>query len=404
MKKVKNVLLPTLLAVGAAAIATSCGGGASKGGKIGVIMEDDSSGEFLAWKSYLNTVGGDLGYSFEFVKTDSSASEVNAINTFASKGYKGVLLLSDDDVLASTKTADKNDMWVLIPTGNLLPDQYAEISKLSHFVGSVAPYEETDYEAGYNMAKHFVENLERTNFTVFGGAAHWGVSMHYQRLAGMFTYLCEDATTSYDGVKTHGELVGKIAGKGIDPEKFVSEKYDISGYMQGFDFDAAFSTTLTNSMLAGGTAILSVGASDAVTGIAYGIASNVPAIDASTLTVGGVDAITSAYLPFFDMGYTYDCGKYASAMGPGLILLQNAIEGHPIKNAEGLAPQANLNYWVATSKEQMQEILKVDDAEAGFCYNAKVINHYDNTSYAEFAKLCGSTYAEAKAIHDQYGK
>lgn len=399
----KNVLF-AVFALSASAVLAACGGGQSKGGKIGVIMEDDSSGEFLAWKDYLNKVGGDLNYTFEFIKTDSSTAEVNAINTFASKGYKGVLILSDDDIVASTKAADKNQMWSVIPTGNLQDAQYAEISKLTYYAGSVAPFDSTDYQAGYDMAKYFDQTLQRDTFTVFGGAAHWGVSMHYERLAGMLTYLCEDATTTYDGVRSHEELVGKIAGQGIDPEKFSSQKYDITGYMQGFDFDEAFSTTLTNSMIAGGTAILSVGASDAVTGIAYGIASNVPAIDVTQLKVGGVDAITDAYLPFFDMGYTYDCGKYASAMGPGLILLKNALEGHPIKNAEGKAPRANLNYWVATSKEQMSEILTVDKKENGFCYNAKVITHYDNTSYADFEKLCGSTYAEAKRINEQYGK
>ncbi len=401
--KVRRILSTSLLAVGAVAALVGCKGG-SKGGKIGVIMEDDSSGEFLAWKAYLNKVGADLGYSFEFQKTDSSASEVSAINTFASKGYKGVLILSDDDIVASTKAADRNGIWSVIPTGNLLDDQYAQISQLEHYAGSVAPFEQTDYQAGYDMAKYFVETLERNNFTMFGGAAHWGVSMHYERLAGMLTYLCEDSGTSYDGVKTHAELVGKIAGQGIDPAKFASSTYTISGYMQGFDFDAAFSTTLTNSMIAGGTAILSVGASDAVTGIAYGIAQSVGAIDASKLKVGGVDAITDAYLPFFDMGYTYDCGKYASAMGPGLVLLNAALNGNPIKNADGKAPRANLNYWVASSKDQMNEILSVDKESNGFCYNAKVIEHYTTSTYDDFVTFCSASYSEAKAINEQYGK
>ena len=400
----KNVLL-TVMALGASALLASCNNGGQKSAvKVGVIMEDDSSGEFLAWKAYLNKVGQDLGYSFEFTKTDSSTAEVNAINTFASKGYKGVMILSDDDIVASTKAADKNQIWSVIPTGNILDDQYAELSKLNYYAGSVAPNEESDYKAGYDMAKYFVETLQRDTFTMFGGASHWGVSMHFERLAGMITYLCEDAGTNYDGVKTHGELVGKIAGKGIDPTKFASEKYEITGYMQGFDFDEAFSTTLTNSMIAGGTAILSVGASDAVTGIAYGIAQGVQSIDASTLKVGGVDAITDSYLPYFDMGYTYDCGKYASAMGPGLVLLKNAIDGHAIKDENGKAPRVNLNYWVATSKEQMTEILGVDKEANGFCYNAKVISHYDNAKYADFVTFCGSSYAEAKAINEKYGK
>jgi len=253
------------------------------------------------------------------------------------------------------------------------------------------------------MAKHFAETGS-TNFTLFGGATIYAVTMHVQRLAGMLAYFCEDETTSYDGVKTRNELAAKVAGAGVDPAKFTSSKYTISGYMQGFSFDDAFSTQLTNSMMAGGTTVLSVGAGDAVTGIAFGIAQAIDAIDASKLRTGGVDSIATGYVNFFDMGYSYDCGKFASIMAPGLVLMLKACKGEVLKDANGVVPYLGTSYWVATSKAEIEEMLAQDNATDGFCYNAKVVQHFVDADYSEFKKLCEADFQAAMQIKDQYGK
>lgn len=404
MKKVLSIILALAMVTASLFALASCNSDTTKEYKVGVLREDDTSGEAIAWENYLKTVGKELGLTFDFVTTDSSTAEVNAINTYAAKGYKAILLFSDDDVIASVTAANKNKMYLVIPTGNINDEQRAQLNKLEYYLGSVSPTDDTDYEAGYAMAKYFVEDLNRDVFTIFGGATCYAVSMHVQRLVGILAYLCEDAGTSYDGVKTRGELVGKVAGQGVDPAKFTSSKYQITGYMDGFAFDDAFSTKLQQSMIAGGVSILSVGAGDAVTGIAFGIANAVPAIDASQVKTAGVDAITEAYAEFFHIGYTYDCGKYASAMGPGLVLLMAALNGNKITDESGAAPRAGMSYWVATSLDGLNTMLKSDNATDGYCYNANVIKYFAGRNYADFVKLCNADFETAKQINVDFGK
>ena len=400
MKKLISIILALAMVFALCACGSSSESGTEiKALKVGVIREDDTSGEALAWEAYMNAIGEELNITFDFVTTDSSTAEVNAINTYASKGYNAIFSYSDDDILAQVQAAENNEMYIVIPTGQPSDEIYQQIKDMTYYLGNTAPNDDTEYEAGYNMAKYFIEEKGQSNFTIFGGATCWAVSMHVQRLVGMLAYMCEDADTSYDGAKTRWDLVGKVAGQGVDPEKFTSGKYVISGYMDGFDFDDAFSTKLTNSLLAGGTCVLAVGATDAVTGIGYGITQ---AIGVEGLMTGGIDAITDAYTDYFYIGYSYDCGKYASAVAPAIILLESAVNGKKITTADGSAPTVAMNYWVADSIDTFNEILSVDNAENGYCYNANVIKHYIGCSLEDFEALCAATYTESKAISESY--
>ena len=363
--------------------------------KVGVLREDDSSGEALAWEAYMKTVGAELNITFDFITTDSSTAEVSAINTYASKGYDAIFSYSDDDVLAQVQAAQSNEMYIAIPTGQPTDEIYQQIKDLSYYLGNTAPNDDIEYQAGYDMAKYFVEQREQANFTIFGGATCWAVSMHVQRLVGILAYLCEDEGTDYDGAKTRWDLVAKVAGQGVDPAKFNSSKYVISGYMDGFDFDDAFSTKLTNSLNAGGTCVLAVGATDAVTGIGYGITQQ---LGTENFMTGGVDAITDAYTDYFYIGYSYDCGKYASAVAPAIILLESAVNGQKITEADGSAPMVAMNYWVADSLDTFNEILSVDNADNGYCYNAAVIKKYIGASLEDFTALCAADYNTSKTI------
>ena len=73
--------------------------------KIGVLWEDDTSGESAAWAKYLRSLAKEYGFTVDFTTTNSSSSEVSAINTYASKGYRAILLLSDDDIVTSVTAA-----------------------------------------------------------------------------------------------------------------------------------------------------------------------------------------------------------------------------------------------------------------------------------------------------------
>lgn len=406
MKHVLKTLIALALACAMLAacgvMCTSCSNGAGKAIRIGILREDDASGEAKAWEGYLKKLGEEMNIDFDFTTTNSSGAEVSAINTYASKGYDAIFLFSDDDIVTAVHAAAAKKMYIVCPTGHPTQEQYEQLKNVQYYLGSVAPTDDTEYEAGYAMAKHFVESKGQTAFTIFGGATCYGVSMHVQRLAGILAYLCEDSGTNYDGAKTRGELIGKVIGAGVDPSKFVSGKYRITGYMDGFAFDDAFSTKLTNSLQAGGICILSVGAGDMVARIAHGISQSSGSIQ--QVSVGGVDAITEDYVDCFDLGYTYDCGKFASAMAPGLVLVISALNGHKITGPDGLPVKVGMNYWVATDKESLNAMLASDNATNGYCYNKNVLDHFINNTYEEFLKLCSADYSGALAIHESYNK
>lgn len=396
MIKLLCLSLCLLLSLPPLALLMSCREGGNEKIRIGVLREDDTSGEAKAWEKYLRAMGEELGFTVDFTTTDSSSAEVSAINTYASKGYRGILLFSDDDLVASIQAAASKKMYIVYPTGQPTEEQYEQVKDNLYYLGSVAPVSDTEFQAGYDMAKFFTEEKQQKNFTLFGGATAYGSDMHIQRLAGILTRLCEEESTSYDGVRDRAALVAKIAGVGVDPAKFKSEVYRVTGYMDGFVFNDAFTTKLTNSMEAGGTCILTVGAGDVVTRIAYGITSADGKI--GSFLSGGVDAITEEYTECFDLGYTYDCGKYASAMAPGLILMLAALDGRRITDSDGKAPRIGMNYWIATGRERLEEMLAADNPTSGYCYDAAVITAYKTRGYTDLVTLCGSDYAEAQAI------
>lgn len=396
MIKLLCLSLCLLLSLPPLALLMSCREGGNEKIRIGVLREDDTSGEAKAWEKYLRAMGEELGFTVDFTTTDSSSAEVSAINTYASKGYRGILLFSDDDLVASIQAAASKKMYIVYPTGQPTEEQYEQVKDNLYYLGSVAPVSDTEFQAGYDMAKFFTEEKQQKNFTLFGGATAYGSDMHIQRLAGILTRLCEEESTSYDGVRDRAALVAKIAGVGVDPTKFKSEVYRVTGYMDGFVFNDAFTTKLTNSMEAGGTCILTVGAGDVVTRIAYGITSANGKI--GSFLSGGVDAITEEYTECFDLGYTYDCGKYASAMAPGLILMLAALDGRRITDSDGKATRIGMNYWIATGRERLEEMLAADNPTSGYCYDAAVITAYKTRGYTDLVTLCGSDYAEAQAI------
>ena len=207
-------------------VASSCKKGSGDKGnideqktlKIGVLREDDSSDEASAWEKYLKTVGKALNMTVDFTTTNSSSSEVSAINTYASKGYNAILLFSDDDFVASVSAAANKKMYVVSPTGHPTEEQYEQIKDNEFYLGSVAPLDDTEYKAGYDMAKYFAEEKQQTNFTIFGGATLYGSTMHINRLTGILTYLCEDPSTSYDGAKKRDNFTEKFRDRALTPQ------------------------------------------------------------------------------------------------------------------------------------------------------------------------------------------
>ena len=78
--KILSLVLAAMMLLGLA-VTAGAENAELKALKVGVLREDDTSGEALAWEAYMKEIGKELNISFDFVTTDSSTAEVNAINT-----------------------------------------------------------------------------------------------------------------------------------------------------------------------------------------------------------------------------------------------------------------------------------------------------------------------------------
>ena len=59
---------------------------------IGVVRNDGVSDEALSWERYLVKMGNELDMKFDFTTVKSVEDEVEAINTYAEKGYDAIFL------------------------------------------------------------------------------------------------------------------------------------------------------------------------------------------------------------------------------------------------------------------------------------------------------------------------
>ena len=369
--------------------------------KIGVLREDEGSGLAAAWKDYLLSLAGEYGFNLHFTTTDSAESEISAIKAYASEGYHAVLLFSNDDIEGSVKAAAAKGMYTVCAAQHPSEEQQKEIEGLEYYLGSIGPTPDTEYEAGYEMARYFAEGKEQTAFTLYGGSASSGDRAQLERLAGMLAYFCENGSAAYDGAATRQELLQKLSGSSFDPARFTSTQYRITGYLGGTAMDDAFAASLSESIRGGGTCVLAVSSGDSLVGLISSL--DLPENLSNSVLVGGVDAIVREYAPCFDLGYAYDCGLFPSSVGPAVAAVLCAVHGDKILDEKGFAPVIDMAYWRAAGRESLSRMLASDNAADGYCYNRAVLEHIlEESSCAELQKLCAASYPGAVAIHQKY--
>ena len=96
---------------------------------------------------------------------------------------------------------------------------------------------------------------------------------------------------------------------------------------------------------------------------------------------GGVDAITAEYAECFDLGYTYDCGKYALPGAPGTDTHAGCTGRQRHDRCGRQCPRIGMNYWVATSRAELETRLGIRQPDRGYCYDAAVIRAYKAKSH-----------------------
>ena len=342
--------------------------------KIGVLVADVSGEEALAFRSYYeNYIAKNYNVSFVYTEQlEDAAAEKSAIEKFAAQGCQAILSFSSSDRATQLDTCIANKLYYAVASGMLDDAQFETYKTSEYFVGQIGPSMDTEYEAGYAMGKYFADKGVKS-VALYG--AFIPNPMHVYRTAGVLAGL----GCTYGGASDKDGIAGQLFGdQGVDMSKVACADVQIVGYFQGFGdttFDELFGILGQNP-----EAFLSVGMAttfftDSLNG------AGIPFSDIDSFTAANGEAMRNGKL-------VYLAGKYSSSIGPIFAAVVNAVNGHPVRDAEGNALSISQNYLVAVDPDSFAKYSTADQGDSPI-FNKELLDTVigDNVSYDDFAAL-----------------
>ena len=350
--------------------------------KIGVLVADATGAEALAFRAYYEKyIAG--AYDVEFIYSEelnTADGEKNAIDNFIVNNCKAIISFSSVDRPAQIEQCEAAGIYYAVATGTLTDEEYEEFKDYEYYVGAIGPSLNTEFQVGYDMAAYYIDQ-GMTKFGIFGGAVPYRTDMHIYRAAGMLCAMIDKGGegASYQGATDPGAVIGMIYGSGsIETGKIGS--LELAAYVGGYDFDDAWFGKLAQMAGTEGIqAILTVGSGVDVLG---------SFVAGSNVKLATVDSFTSAMGEAMNSGIIdYVAGKFATSIGPIFVATLNAVNGQPIRTADGYALALDQGYWVATNAEQFAQYYAVDSSEEDPAYSKAVLDAYApaGVSYDAFA-------------------
>lgn len=342
--------------------------------KIGVLVADVSGEEALGFRSYYeNYIAKNYNVSFIYTEQlEDAAAEKSAIEKFAAQGCQAILSFSSADRATQLDTCIQNKLYYAVASGMLDDAQFETYKTSEYFVGQIGPSMDTEYEAGYAMGKHFADKGVKS-VVLYG--AFIPNPMHVYRAAGVLAGL----GMTYGGASEKDAMVGQIfADQGIDVSKVGAGSVQLLGYFQGFGdttFDELFGLLGQKP-----EAFLSVGMATTFF---------TDSLNGAGVEFSDIDSFTAANGKAMSEGkLVYLAGKYSSSIGPIFAAVLNAVNGHPVRDAEGNALSISQNYLVATDAESFNKYSTADQGESPI-FNKELLDTVigDNVSYDAFAAL-----------------
>ena len=351
----------------------------SKTVKIGILVSDATSAEALAFRNYYteyiqNQYNVELIYSDEL--TDA-AGEAAAIDTFITNNCKAVISFSSFDRAAQIEQCEGVGVYYAVATGTLTEEEYETYKGYEHYVGAIGPSLSVEFETGYNMAKHYLDQGVK-NFAIFGGAIPYYTEMHIYRAAGMLTAMIDAGGdgANYQGATDMGGVLGQIFADGEVKTGAIGD-VNVLGYVGGYDMDDAwFGKCAQMAQMADLEVILAVGNGSDFFGTA---------IAGTNVKIASVDAYASSYGEAMDAGMLdYLAGKFSASIGPIFIATYRAALGSPIRTADGNALALSQGYWVASSAEEFNTYYAVDSSVDAPAYTKAMLDTLLTADYAAF--------------------
>ena len=350
--------------------------------KIGVLVADATGAEALAFRAYYEQYIA-REYNVEFIYSEelnTADAEKNAIDNFIVNNCKAVISFSSVDRPAQIEQCDAAGIYYAVATGTLTDEEYDEFKDCEYYVGAIGPSLNTEFQVGYDMAAYYI-NQGVTKFGMFGGAVPYRTDMHIYRAAGMLAAMIDmgGEGAAYQGVTDPGAVIGMIYGSGT-VETGAIGSLELAAYVGGYDFDDAWFGKLAQMAGTEGIeAILTVGSGVDVLG-SFVAGSNVKLATVDSFTAAMGEAMNSGIID-------YVAGKFATSIGPIFVATLNAVNGQPIRDAEGNALALDQGYWVATNAEQFAQYYAVDSSSEDPAYSKTILDTYvpAGVSYDDFA-------------------
>ena len=394
MKNITRKLICLLLAACTVFAFAACGGSkstneatdgeldTSKTQKIGVLVSDATSAEALAFRSYYEDYIQNQ-YNVEFVYSDEladAAAEKSAIETMITNNCKAIISLSSFDRPSQIEQCEEAGVYYAVATGTLTADEFDQYKSYEHYIGAIGPSLDLEYQAGYDMAKYYLDQ-GMTNIAIFGGAVAYRTEMHIYRVAGMLMAMVEAGGdgASYEGLTDKDAIVGQLMQDGEVKTGNIGT-ISILGYLGGYDMDDAwFAKAGEIAQTPGLEALLCIGNGSDFFGTA---------ISGTEVKIASVDSFTETYKDAMDAGtLDYMAGKFSASIGPIFIATYRAVLGSPVRDSDGNALALDQGYWTASNSEEFATCLSVDSDKENPAYSKADLDTLLDCDYDTFANF-----------------
>jgi hypothetical protein len=394
MSKLRRWFLTVLAVVMCITVFGSCSKNRGDGGRkyvIGVIPFSDTAAEQIEWNNYLKNYAGPMfNIDFRFVPSpgfDANAA-VTAVEELKLAGAQGILGIADTP--AAIEKANELQMWYVRPGGLSTRGNYEAVANLPYYVGTMGPDLKDEYNACYAATEYFLASGAK-NILVYAALLGLNIptDMHVQRFLGMRDALVT-AGAVYNAPVNNNLITGSV-GTFEPGTSGLNNITTIYGLPDGF-LDPTFNERLTIAASGKTFDVIIMGAEGT-----QDLATLLNGMGISGFKTSEVGAFTPVAKASFEAGLlTYLVGKYPSSMGPGVVALINAIDGHAnvVRGADGRGAWLEGPFWTANSIADFNTKIGFDDV-SNPAFNKALMEQYivrlnpnvTRETFAQFAKL-----------------
>ena len=362
--------------------------------KIGVIVYNIADEQVVAFRDYLENYIEECFQDVRFIYSSSITTpemEMQFIQNACDAGAEGILSFNSYDLKAEVELCEANQVYYMRAASSISDEDYEEVKDNPYFIGAVGPGEEMEYEAGYNMAKHFAENYEGDEYFILSGGAGYGVGMHQERTKGILDGLQDAYSVKFDTdieelVKTPAEITAEAGELKVCVASGFLDSNDFLPQIQEFYQSQPYGKVLS----------------------VYPICDMVKVLKDAKL--GVIDCYDERNMQLFaEDKLHYVTGKFSSTIGPSFAAMYNAVTGYAEEFREnGQAFRLNQGFWTSDNLDDYLEKYTYSSSIVLNAYNyedlddvCKVYN--PNAALGDLKELV-SSYAFEDAVARRSGK